>query len=429
MTTFSADVHHNEYLKPGATTIDALVRVTASGSAPASTAAAEILIVDVSGSMARPATKIEAAIVATSAAVDCIADGVRFGVLGGTETVTRVYPEHSGLVVATDTTRNAAKEAVKRLQPEGGTAIGRWLTCAAELFAEHPDVIHHAILLTDGKNESESAEELTTALRRCAESFQCDCRGAGEDWNVEELRTIASALLGTVDIIPDPSDAAAMTADFVAMMRSAMGKTVGNVALRIWTPRTARVEFVKQVEPSIEDLTAKCTSSGDLEGDYPTGAWGTESRDYHVRIDVPARDVGQEMLAGRVSVMVDGEAVAEAKIVAVWTDDRALSARIDDDVARATDQAELAVSIQQGIKAWEAGDESGATRFIGRAVQLADRAGDDDRIEQLRAFVEIDDAPTGKVTIRPDADKLAAMIVDTRSTKTVRRRTAEPADT
>src|SRR4029078_5074823 len=135
-----------------------------------------------------------------------------------------VYPEHSGLVVATDTTRNAAKEAVRRLQPEGGTAIGRWLTGAAELFAEHPDVIHHAILLTDGKNETESPEELTTALRRCAESFQCDCRGAGEDWHVEELRTIASALLGTVDIIPDPSDAAAMTADFVAMMRSAMGK-------------------------------------------------------------------------------------------------------------------------------------------------------------------------------------------------------------
>src|SRR4029077_1938920 len=118
------------------------------------------------GSMAHPPTKIEAAIVATSAAIDCIADGVRFGVLGGTDTVARVYPEHSGLVVATETTRNAAKAAVKELRPEGGTAIGRWLTGAAELFAEHPDVIHHAILLTDGKNESESPEALTTALQR-----------------------------------------------------------------------------------------------------------------------------------------------------------------------------------------------------------------------------------------------------------------------
>ena len=38
----------------------------------------------------------------------------------------------------------------------------------------------------------------------CEGSFQCDCRGVGTDWGVSELRRIASALLGTVDIIADP---------------------------------------------------------------------------------------------------------------------------------------------------------------------------------------------------------------------------------
>ena len=33
--------------------------------------------------------------------------------------------------------------------------------------------------------------------------FQCDCRGVGVDWQVAEVRRIAQALLGTVDIIPD----------------------------------------------------------------------------------------------------------------------------------------------------------------------------------------------------------------------------------
>jgi hypothetical protein len=35
--------------------------------------------------------------------------------------------------------------------------------------------------------------------------FRCDCRGVGTDWKVEELRTISTALLGTVDIVPEPA--------------------------------------------------------------------------------------------------------------------------------------------------------------------------------------------------------------------------------
>ena len=74
------------------------------------------------------------------------------------------------------------------------------LTC--ELFAAREDTLRHAILLTDGQNEHESAAELDAAIELCAGVFSCDCRGVGTDWHVDELRKISTGLLGSVDIVP-----------------------------------------------------------------------------------------------------------------------------------------------------------------------------------------------------------------------------------
>ena len=158
-----------------------------------------------------------------------------------------------------------------RLQPEGGTAIGQWLRLAYQMFSSHPAQLRHAILLTDGKDEHESSEDLDSAIRLCEGAFSCDCRGVGTDWEVAELRRISTALLGTVDIVPDP---AGLAADFSAMMAAAMGKQVADVSLRIWMPQQASIQFVKQVAPAVEDLTGRRTQSGPQVGDYPTGAWG-----------------------------------------------------------------------------------------------------------------------------------------------------------
>src|SRR5581483_3215053 len=97
-------------------------------------------------------------------------------------------------------------------------------------------------LLTDGENKHETPEELDAVLASVEGEFQCDCRGVGADWQVGELRRIASKLLGTVDIIPEPE---AMAEDFRVMTRTAMGKATRNVALRLWTPHGARVAFVR----------------------------------------------------------------------------------------------------------------------------------------------------------------------------------------
>jgi hypothetical protein len=421
MTTFTAETYQNEYLAEGATEVNAIVTVTATGSGARAidgpVQAAVIVVIDMSASMAVPRRNLEAAKQATGAAVDCIRDGAEFAVIAGTDVARRVYPQHGRLAIASADTRAAAREATQRLTPGGGTAIGSWLTLAKELLEGATGSIRHAILLTDGKNQHETDDEFRAALQACEGRFQCDCRGIGTDWEVRELRQIASTLLGSVDMVADPGD---LAADFTATMQAAMGKEANDVVLRLWTPRGAEVRFVRQVAPAFEDLTSRATPSGPLSADYPTGAWGDESRDYHVWLNVPAHPVGGEMAAGRVSLLVDGEVVSQALIRAVWTDDRGLSTRISREVAHYTGQTELMEAIQDGLAARKAGDEANATFRLGRAVQLAAESGNTTKLELLAAIVDVEDAATGTVRLKLDVADQDEMMLDTRSTKTVR---------
>ena len=418
MTSFTAEVYQNEFLALGASDVDAVVTVTAldAAAAAAPADAAEIVIVDTSGSMTVPGTKLKAAKQATAAAIDAIRDGVDFAVIAGHENARTIFP-HDGLATASSQTRAEAKYAVAKMRASGGTAIGSWLLLARELFERTPTSLRHAILLTDGQNQHESPEELQEALDACAGVFQCDCRGVGTDWEVAELRLIASALLGTVDIIADPED---MAADFLAMTQRAMARGAADVALRLWTPRGATISFVKQVAPTIEDLTDRAAPVDELTADYPTGAWGDESRDYHVSVRVPAREAGDEMLAARVSLVVEGQAVSQGLVRAIWTDDPQLSTRINPEVAHYTGQAELAEVIQEGLEARRAGDEATATLKLGRAVQLANEGGNDGTMQLLGRVLEIDDPATGTVRLRRHVEEVDEMSLDTRSTKTVR---------
>ena len=419
MSQFTIEVYQNEYLPQDGCEVNAIVTVTSSrangsGSVPE---VAEIVIVDTSGSMAAPKAKILAARAATCAAIDCIRDGVAFAVIAGSEKAEVVFPAGGGLEIASEGARRLAKQAAARLQARGGTAMGTWLELARELFTTVPGRTCHAILLTDGANEHETPEQLTGVLAQCEGAFQCDCRGVGTDWHVDELRRIASALLGTVDIIPDP---AGMAADFRAMMQTAMGKATGSVRLRVWTPQGAQTSFVRQVAPAVEELTDRAADVNPLTREYPTGSWGEESRDYHVCITVPPRNLGDEMLAGRVSLIEDDEVLDQGLIRAIWTDDRDLSTQISREVAHYTGQAELADCIHEGLEARKAGDEATATDKLGRAVQLAAESGNDGTMRLLAAVVEVEDPATGTVRLRRDVAAADEMALDTRSTRTVR---------
>ncbi|MGA5649281.1 VWA domain-containing protein [Streptomyces seoulensis] len=423
---FSVDVYQNEYLPEGGREVNAIVTVTAKGGGtPAGPAApaAVVLMVDCSGSMDHPPTKMRNARDATAAAVDTLRDGTHFGIVDGTHVAREVYPGGGRLAVADPTTRAQAKQALRRLGAGGGTAIGTWLRLADRLLAGADVSIRHGILLTDGRNEHESAAELKDALDACAGRFTCDARGVGTDWEVKEVTGIASALLGTADIVADP---ARLTEDFTRIMESTMGKEVADVALRVWTPVGTRIKFMKQVAPTVAELTDRRTEAGPRAGDYPTGSWGDESRDYHLCVEVPAAGLGQEMLAARVSLVAaqpDREVQnlgAQGLVRAVWTDDMAASTSLNSQVAHYTGQAELAQAIREGLDLRKAGDMDGATAKLGRAVQLAGVSGNADTAKLLAKVVDVVDAPTGTVRLKAKVAEADEMTLETRSTKTVR---------
>ncbi|MFI7603096.1 VWA domain-containing protein [Actinoplanes sp. NPDC049681] len=414
---YTAEAFQNEFLALGATEVNAIVTVTSSGAEGGrrTAGATEIIIVDCSGSM-QAEGRMVAARQAAKAAVNCIDDGVRFAIVAGVSTAQQLFPDPGQLAVATAETRAQAVSAIDRLQANGGTAMGAWLKLAHQLFAQRPGDIQHAILLTDGEN-GEYKGYLESVLQEIGGSFTCDCRGVGTNWQVSELRKIATAMLGTVDIVARPQDLAAA---FEQMMTAAMGKTSADVQLKVWTPVNSTIRFVKQVEPQVVDLSGKRTEDGPRAGRYPLGSWGSESRDYHVCVDVTAGAAGDEMLAARVSV-VEGDVVhAQCLVRAVWTDDTALSTRINRQVAHYTGQAELADAIQAGIEARKAGDDRTATLKFGRAAQLAHESGNKATEELLATVVEIEDAATGTVRLRRKVDAADEMALDTRSTKTVR---------
>ncbi|MGV9281074.1 VWA domain-containing protein [Streptomyces sp. NPDC003730] len=435
---FAVDVYQNEYLPEGGREVNAIVTVTATGGGTVGSAvtaphlyspgqgpsAAVALMVDCSGSMDYPPTKMRNARDATSAAIDTLRDGVHFAVVGGTHVAKEVYPGGGRLAIADPATRAQAKQALRGLGAGGGTAIGTWLRLADRLLSTADVAIRHGILLTDGRNEHESPDDLRAALDSCAGRFTCDARGVGTDWEVKEVTGIASALLGTADIVADP---AGLAADFTRMMETAMGKEVADVALRLWTPVGTTVKFVKQVAPTVEELTGRRTEAGPRAGDYPLGSWGDESRDYHVCVEVPAAGLGQEMLAARVSLVIPdakGESVqnlgAQGLVRAVWTDDMAASTSINPQVAHYTGQAELAQAIQQGLDLRKAGDIDGATAKLGRAVQLAGASGNADTAKLLSKVVDVVDAAAGTVRLKAKVEEADEMTLETRSTKTVR---------
>ncbi|TWD79347.1 von Willebrand factor type A domain-containing protein [Kribbella amoyensis] len=422
MAEFSATVYQNEFLPDGGTDVHAIVTVACSGAGTAGQSgsgdAGEIIIVDTSGSMG--AEGVRAAAYAAQTALDQILDGVWFAVISGNDRAQLAFPATTEPVMVRmdPRTRQAAKEAVAKFYADGGTAMGTWLRLASRVFATVPSLTQkHAILLTDGENQHESPEVLTQTIEAVTGQFQCDCRGVGVAWQVDEVRRIATALLGTVDIIPAPDQ---LAAEFSRLIQSSMSKGVASADLRVWAPQGAQVLFVRQVAPAVDDLTSRRTQVNALTASYPTGSWGDESRDYHVAIRLAAKGIGQEQLAARVQLAVGEQVLAQGLVKALWSADEALTTRISPEVAHYTGQTELANAIQEGLAAKAAGDTATATTKLGRAVQLAAQTGNEEATTRLRKVVEIDDQDTGTVRLKRSIEKADEMALDTASTKTTR---------
>lgn len=423
MANFTSTVYQNEFLSDGGTDVNAIIRLGVSGAGRAGSsgkAPGEIVIVDTSGSMGQ--VNMAAAKNAAMTAVDTIADGTFFAIVAGTHEAYLAYPmvrTGQGMVEMNGRTRAEAKQAISWFTAEGGTAIGQWLNLARALFASMGSSLgnKHALLLTDGEDRDETQADLDSAIRACVGLFQCDCRGVGTDWIVSEIRKVSTALLGTVDIVPSGP---AMAAEFAKIMQASGARGVSDAQLRVWVPQGAQVLFVRQVSPTVEDLTARGVPVNALTVGYPTGSWADEERDYHVAVRLSAKAVGQEQLAARVQLAVDGEPVTQGLVKATWSNDSTLTTRISPEVAHYTGQTELASVIQEGLAAKAAGDEATATTKLGRAIQLAASTGNDEATSKLQKVVDVVDAGTGTVRLKRAVEKADEMALDTASTKTTR---------
>ncbi len=420
---FKLEAFQNPYLPAGTNRVDAILTVTASGDGTigaAKTGGVVGFVLDTSGSM--QGERIESVIHATRQAIGLLDERTWFFVVGFADNAGVIF----GLAQATPANKALADAQVKRILAGGTTRMSAGLELARQQFQQSPNAIHYVLFLTDGKNNDNDTAQLEATLAQCEGVFQCDCRGVGTDWQVKQLQKISTKLLGTAQIIAAPAQIAA---DFRAAIQNALSRAVGNVRLRLWTPKSARIVSVKQMSPDIVLLTDRKTNVDAQTADYPTGAWSPESRDYYVAIEMlTSGDVGDEMLACRPSLIYEAGGqtqevkAPQARILASWTEDEALSARINSQVAHYTGQAELAQVIQEGLEARAVGDVDKSTRLLGRAAKLAQESNNEETTTRLKKVVDIIDAEHGTVRLKARVEKADEMDLDLGSTRTARAR-------
>ncbi|MEU6173009.1 hypothetical protein ABZ832_13925 [Streptantibioticus parmotrematis] len=103
------------------------------------------------------------------------------------------------------------------------------------------------------------------------------------------------------------------------------GDELGGFVVRLWTPRGARVRWLRQVAPVADDLTGRREETGPRTGDYPVGRWDRRARAYDLQVRVPPAGAGQEMLAARLSLLRPSpgpdeppQVLCQALVRAVW---------------------------------------------------------------------------------------------------------------
>jgi Ca-activated chloride channel family protein len=379
---------------------------------------AEVIAIDCSGSMDNPPTKIAAARRATAAAVDALRDGAYFAVVEGTHLARMVYPARHQLVPATPESRSLARQAVQRLSADGGTAMGSWLRLANRLLDSHPEAVRHVMLLTDGKNEHETRQQLDEVLAACTGKFGCDARGIGENWVPDELLHIVSALHGTADAIREHGE---LVADFTAMMRTAMGKVVPDLRLQITTSPFARLRFVKQTYPTENDLTGRGVPVDERTTQFSTGSWGDdEDREYHVCLSVDRTDgdMNVDLQAAEVDLVTvhagDGAVRGHDRPQALCvhrTNDLTRWSERNPKVEHATGQTGLRQAIRTGCAAYESRNLEQARVAWGDAVRRAAELGNETVLTRLHRLVEVDDPTRGQVRLKPDLSPVDVLSV------------------
>ncbi|MER7850595.1 serine/threonine-protein kinase [Kitasatospora sp. NPDC096077] len=320
---YRIEVFQNEYQPADATRLDAILTVHGAALDPADLAVATpqavVFLVGLSDGL--PPAAFRAVTAAVADAVAELDEDVWFGVVEGSEYARMRYPDAMRLVRATAATRAEARAALDRLAPLRTAGYGRWLRLADRLLAGHPDATRTAVLLMDRPNEAESPAELAAVLASCAGRFRCHVRGVGEDWEVSSARAVSSALAGTVDLVRQSVPAAAargagagdpvtgpraglwdglrdgLRDELGAIVRGDRQARGRDLALRVAAAPGGRVDFLKQVAPTVEDLTGAGHPVGPGTTEYRVDVPDGGGCDYHLRVLLPPGPAVGELAA------------------------------------------------------------------------------------------------------------------------------------
>lgn len=431
---FTVEIDATRDLGADASRVEALVTVTAhlAGAAGPATRAVEVLIMDRSRSMMGE-NKIHEAHRAACAAIDALPGGVLLGIIAGNGEAELVFPRTGGLAVVDAGTKAAAKRQVMSLRPEGGTAIGRWLTAAGELFATEPAAgfVRHAVLYTDGKNEHETPEALDSALSGCADRFVCDVRGVGGDWHYAELRHIAEMLHGDATAVLRIAD---LAEDFTQLMHRVQRLVVPRAYLRVQPGGRFRIGSIAQTYPVRVDLTRHqqpaaqpaarpaAPPAGGAAVDVPLGPWEQQTRRYQLSLqfDPAALPPEDEIRAARVELLTevtDGtrERRASAALVVRRHATPDFRTVVPESLTQVEKERELGLAMQVCADAWLRGQAAAADDELNLAIRLA-REVRDGRLPLLEDVAVT--GPDGRARLRPDVTPGEMQRLGLDSTKT-----------
>ena len=150
-----------------------------------------------------------------------------------------------------------------------------------------------------------------------------------------------------------------------------------------------------------------------------------EQRDYLVELDVPVSPPGQQFLMLRPSmkyVTTAGEQEEKSArtgwVFVEWTENLALAAQIDPQVAHYTHQEELAEAIHAGQEALAAGDKERATLLLGKALDISQRTKNEQMTKLLGNLVQRD--ANGTVRLNPQATAVARQTLAIKAGETTR---------
>jgi hypothetical protein len=412
----------NAYLANGERRVDVILKVHAAlGHSNGAGGPLEYgILLDSSGSMSEHG-RMAAAKLAARGAIARIPDGVIFFVVSFDSSATVIFRA----AVSSAKTRADADRAVARIEADGGTSMASVLIAADGQFSRNDQSVRVSQLFTDGANGDHDGV-LEQTLTKIKGRFQCECRGIGADWQPKQLLQIAEALLGTAKGVASGAD---MAADLHDTFASAAARRAADVKLRlIVPPKMASVTAIKQMSPTIIDLTRQGVAVDDRTYDYPTGAWSDEERDFQVVLQLKqAGAVGEQLRVARTAIVVGDTVEDQPAITVTWSADDRLTALIDPQVAHYSGQAELADATREGFDALAKGNTQLATVRLGRAIQLAQDSGNEDATRRLAKVVDVVDASQGTVRLRAGVQKTDLLDAEVGATRTVRRAPSKPA--